>query len=525
MKPGVKEFLFLFLAATILLVLSSLPNWEGQLAQTKDLSFSGLYFDNSDYAFHIAMMQSGIQGKWLFQSRFTVEKQQPAAIRMFYIVLGHISKVLHLDPESTYHLFRWIMGYAALFSIFLLCRQIFTNRFLCWCAFCVAVMGSGLGWFQLLTGWIPGHVSPIDFWLIDAYVFFSVSLFPHFSFTIALMALGLFCYIKYFETKKWMLIAGIALASVLIQFVNPIIFAVIDVTLLIITIAYWWKARKNIFRFFLPLGLIALIQFPFFFYNFQIQRQGPVWSQFTTQNLTLSPPPEYYLWGFGFLLPFMIIGAVDAIRKRNPVLLGMVGWVVSAFGFAYLPLNFQRRFLLAVTVPLAILTIHGFDIALRFFEQKSPALKPRRMSFFILLISFVSISSILLSLGNVLKMKTRPADFFYPSVLDPAFSWLQDHVNHDDFVLSTVQSGQLIAQKAGAKVYLGHSMETYYFEEKQAIVNNAFQANLPENILSTLVVDWVFYGPYERIIAPDFHPGDNLELVYDQSGVKIYRIK
>ena len=242
------------------------------------------------------------------------------------------------------------------------------------------------------------------------------------------------------------------------------------------------------------------------------------------QNLTLSPPPVYYLMGFGLLLPFMMIGAIDSIRKRNPLMLGMFGWVVSAFFLAYMPLNIQRRFLLAVTIPLAILAIHGFDILLRYFGRKSGFLKLRHKSIFVTYLFFASFSSIYLSLGNVAYMKTQPADYFYPSTLDPALLWLQDNADQEDFVLSAANTGLLVAQKSGLKVYLGHEMETLSFEAKQEHVALAYQMNFPESILSALPVDWVIYGPFEQKIAPDFDPGSNLNLVYQFENVSIYRV-
>jgi hypothetical protein len=172
-----KEFILFFLAATAILLMSSLPTWAGRAAQNDRVSFSGLYYDTPDYSVYIAMMQSGHQGDWLYQFRFTTEKIDPVAMRLFYILLGHISRWLHLQVETTFHLFRWLMGYVALYAIFLLCRRVFTNKSWLWSSFFLAALGSGLGWLLLLAGWSPGPITPIDFWLIDAYAFFSISLF------------------------------------------------------------------------------------------------------------------------------------------------------------------------------------------------------------------------------------------------------------------------------------------------------------------------------------------------------------
>jgi hypothetical protein len=524
MKKNRTEFLIFTLTALAILALGFLPNWAGYQAQDTNQSFRGLYFDSIDYSVHIAMMQSGIQGDWLYQLRFTTESQNSAAIKLFYVALGHFSHLVHLPAETTYQLFSWILGYLALFSIFLLCKRVFKEKKWYWSAFILAVLGSGLGWLQVLTGWIPGQISPIDFWLIDAYVFFSISLFPHFSFQIALLAFSLLAYIKFLDARKWYLVGFILIASLLVELVNPISLAVLDIALFTSTLFYWLKTRSGLKPLALALVIIAVVQIPLLAYNAIILTRDPVFSQFNSQNLTLSPPPVYYLLGFALLLPFSVIGMIDAWKKRDFVFMGFAGWVISAFILAYLPLNFQRRFLLGITIPLALLSIQGLTISLDFLSRKFVFFKKHYSSFSFLYISLAVISSICLSLGNVGFMKSQPDAFFYPKSYDPALVWLQDRQNKNAVVLADTRTSQLVAQKAGLRVYVRHLMETIHFDEKQSAVALAFEQNMPESFLSPLPVDWVIYGPYEQVTAPNFQPGSNLFVCYQLQDVTVYKV-
>jgi hypothetical protein len=87
-------------------------------------------------------------------------------------------------------------------------------------------------------------ITPTDFWLIEAYVFFSNSLFPHFSCTIALMAFSLLAYLKYLDTKKWSFILWVALAVVLSQLLNPIAFSVVAAAILFASLVKCIRARR-----------------------------------------------------------------------------------------------------------------------------------------------------------------------------------------------------------------------------------------------------------------------------------------
>lgn len=516
------EFLVLLLVSTAIMAASSLPNWMGRSLQSDKVSFRGQYFDNQDYAVDIAMMRAGMQGDWAYQMRFTTEEHKAVSIRLFYLALGHISKGLALDPETAYGLFRWIFGYLALLSIFGLCRHYFKKQLLRWSAFLIITFGSGLGWMQLLAGWQFGAITPIDFWLIDAYVFFSLSLFPHFSCTIALMALGLLGFLKFLETRQWRYFLLVCAAGVLTQMVNPIAFVVVDAAIFFAALSAWINERARWKTLILSVGAIALVQIPLLVYNFIILSRDPVWSQYTAQNITLSPSPLHYLMGFGLFWPMLVIGAVAAIIERKPEFIALGGWLLSAFILAYLPTLIQRRFLLAVTLPMGILAIYGLDKLINWLGARAQLRKPAVVMVTVLL---VSISSIYLIYGNMQVLKTLPDSTFYPASLEPAFKWLSENAAQADFVLGAENTSQLTAQKTGLRVYAGHEMETIHYTDKLNEVAAWYQANMPSEALSASGVKWVFYGPYEKRLAPDFAPADNLVEVFTNSEVTLYQAK
>jgi hypothetical protein len=344
-------WLFLILVFTMIMAVSTVPDWIGYSLQNDRYSYAGTIFDADDQAVHVAMIHSGMQGNWAYSLRFTSEPHRSTYIRSFYIVLGQANRILGFDPELLFQLARWVWGYAALAAFFMLCNRLIISPRIQWLAFFLALFGSGAGYLQIMTGWNPAQYTPVDLWLIDAYMFFSLALFPHFAFTLALSCAALLAFFDYLETARSRNLLIVIVSSILVQLVNPIAFVLVDIVISAAVLLSWEKAKKINQGQFLALGIIALAQIPLFAYNLLILTQDPIWRQFTTQNETLSPPPIYYILGFALFWPLVLVGSIRAFRAREPRLLTMLTWIEAAFLLAYAPFAIQRRFLLIITIP------------------------------------------------------------------------------------------------------------------------------------------------------------------------------
>jgi len=522
MQKRLEHFLPIFLISTIILAFGSLPTWAGYQAETSELSFRGLYFDTQDYAVHISMMEAGRNGETAYQFRFTTEQHKPAYLRLFYIALGHIGKILSLSNETTFDLARWFFGYAALFSLYKLTQRIFKDPFWVWISFVLAVMGSGIGWLQLILNWTPGPITPIDFWLIDCYVFFSLSLFPHFAFVTAGMCIIVNVWLEYLTSHRWRSVSLIAVIAFLVQLVNPIALATVDAGLTGATLASWWKTKKVRRDEVLALIILALAQMPMLGYNLAILNNDPIWRQFTTQNKTLSPPVEYYLLGFALFLPFAFIGIINFSKNKSEASAISIFWIISGFILAYSPVLIQRRFLQNITIPFAILAVQGM---IRLFETRaaqSPFVQRWQKGVVVLFVLAASFSSIQLSLGRILYTQSHPPELYYPANLDDAIDWLRENGQYNDFVLAAEETSQIIAQKTGMRVYLGHEMETLGYENKQLKIQSYFD---DLSFIAPPEIKWIVYGPYEQMINKSFQPGADLEPVYDEQGIKIFKVQ
>lgn len=525
MKHSIKEWGLLLLVSTLLLAWTSLPNWQGRALEDEDHSYTGTYFDVGDYAVHLAMLRSGMQGEWAYSFRFTTEPHSPQYIRLFYIVLGQINRLLQIEPETLFHVTRWLLGYAALFALFRLLKRIFTTHQTLWIAFFLAVLGSGLGSVERIFGWGPSPITPVDLWLIDAYMLFSLAMFPHFAFTLALICTAITSGLDFQRSRQVRHLLVVIGAALLVQCVNPIAFVVADVMLAAVFVLGWWKNARPDWREAAALAVIALAQLPLLIYNYMLLNNDSIWSQFTAQNETLSPEPVYYLWGFGLFWLLAILGTARALRERDPALLAAGLWIAAAFILAYLPWAIQRRFLLGVTIPFGVLSAYAIEGILAYLSQVNVRWQRRLPAAVLLLAAFMSLTSLILSPGYALYLRSRPDEYFYPKVLDEAFVWIAQNTGTGDFFLGAEDTGRLLAQKTGRPVYLGHSMETLRYTEKLGMVRDFYLGEASSDWLSTQPVTWVIYGPYEQRLSPDFQPGPELLPAFENESIIIYRVR
>lgn len=523
MTHSQKDTLWFLAVAAAILAFLTIPNWVGAAAQNEQVAYRGMYADLTDHAANLAMMRSGAEGAWMYQMRFTSEAHPPAFVRMFYILLGHISRWTNIRVEIIHEGARWLLGIAALYAIYNLCRAIFPKQNFARAAFLLASLGAGAGWAQLLAGAPLQPISPIDFWLIDAYVFFSISLFPAFSYSLLLTALGLKTFLAYLHQPSWKRVAVICLLAIASQITNPIAFALADIAFVGAVLFHWARRKRIEKKHIAALAVIALSQIPLLVYNYAVLMNDPIWNIYTAQNQTLSPPPSFYLWGFAPFWIFALPGIFFTLKRGDSSSGGMLAWAVSAFVLAYFPVAIQRRFLLGITIPLSILAIIGLEGVI---QLAAPRWATKKSLLLAAYVSFAAVSTLYFILGSAMHLTTLPENRFYPRPMQRALLWLDQNAQPDDLVLSSFETGELVAQYTRQRVYLGHKIETLYFERKAKEMKAFYNNQNSPRWLKQSSARWVIYSDYEKSLLEEganFNP-PNAKIAYQADGVTIYRV-
>jgi hypothetical protein len=533
-----KEWLWLAIASIIVILLSSSAYLTGYKMENNNSVFSGAVVDRMDYSVHLATMHLGERGEWRYRLRFTDEPQQGAYVKSAYIFLGHAARWLGLSLPAGYQLARLSFAFVLCCLVYLLAAWMFEEpgwRRLAWA---LAVAGGGLGWLQSAFGWVPlPDLSPVDFWLVDAYVFFSMLAFPHFLAVTVLIILVILTGVAYLiKPAIWQWPVSVGLVLVM-QFMQPYAPILPDLALLGAFLLHAIRNPGERLRSALFLGSFGMMQIPVIWYNLVVF-SGSDWADFTQQNITLSPPVVYYLWGFGLFwvpaiagtLGWFRYGAAAYLRSANharrvPHLLmaAMLAWSFGALVLAYLPTSLQRRFLLSFTIPLAMLATSGMRSAiLSWFKKQAPGwLRIRPMLLPTVIVALACIYTPVLALGQSLFVAARPAELFDPVEWKEAADWLQRYAGPDDTVLATEQLSRLIAARAGLPVYSGHPMETLHYAEKAIRVEKFLAGEINSEWLRGTNVRWVVFISKDRQVVEE---DSLLRLVFELPGVKIYEV-
>ncbi len=526
------EWIWVAGLSLLLLLLSSVPYLAGYRAQTPTLHFSGAVFDRSDVAVHLATLQSGARGEWRYRMRFSSEPQQGAYIKLGYLFLGQAAApFLRLSPQGpviVYHAARLLLGLAACAAVYALMSQLFQDLLARRLGFALATTGAGVGWLQLLAGWQPvTDISPMEFWLVDGYVFFSLLQFPHLIAVIALLVAMIAGYLDYLRSPCAWKVALIATAGVVAQAVSPYAPVLADVALAGAVLSVILQSRRIPRQQLGALLVIGAAQIPLLVYNLRVFSNDPLLRVFAQQNVTLSPPLIYVLFGYFLFWPLAAIGIWALLRKPQPGLVAMLSWLLAATVLAYLPWPLQRRFFLGYTIPLAALaTLAVTQILLPRLRRSWPGLMRRWTGPLVLLfVGMAMLSSMYTALGFAVLIRSRPAEYFDPAELTRAVDWLSSKASPDDVVLGSSQTGMLVAARAGLVAYLGSPFETLYADRKMEQVEDYYAGRLPAAWILESGVDWVVRGPYESPDSGESPIGmEHLTLAFQQGEVQVFRV-
>jgi hypothetical protein len=513
--------------ALVIVAVTSVPYALGFARSDTQHVYSGATLDRVDYNVYLATMQQGVRGSWRFSLTFTPEDHPGALVYQFYLFLGHVVRWTGWSASAVYQVARSVCALAMMLAMYVFIAALISARPLRWLAYVLACAGSGLGWLQLIV--MPtsaGGISPIDFWLMDGFPFFGALTFPHFTASVALMALVFVGVLALFSRLSWRTAVWTALGSFALTVIHPFSGG------LVILVASVYAALRVILRLSpwtrpVPvLGVLAAPAAPVLVYDTWLFSTQPVFRGWSQQNITLSPPPLHYLISYGLLIVLAIFGGVRLMRRRDAKVLLVLAWIVVVVPLLYAPTNLQRRFLEGVMLPLCVLASVGAVSVLRRLVR---ARQWRRRAL-LWLVALTLPSNLVLVAGASVASFMQSPSVFYPGDVIAAVDWLGANAGPDDVVLSSFLVGNLIPARTGRRVVLGHWIGTLDYATKTDQVRRFFGSEMSDEGRRTLLRDYavlfVFVGPDERKLG-DFDPAQSADLieVFRSGDVILYRVK
>jgi hypothetical protein len=483
--------LLLITLALLAIVVPYLIAWRISPAGTV---FTGFLINPIDGFSYLAKMRQGFGGAWQFQLPYTAEPGSGTYLFIFYLALGHLSRVLNMPLVITYHAARVLFSLLFFALLYLFFDRLFESKRLARAGYLFSLFGSGLGWLAITLF----DRQAVDLWVPEGFPFLSAYTNPHFPLA-ASAFLGAVLLVYKHGARTWLhrllaLICGLVLGTVL-PFVTIPLFLVLGTWLV------WeflgsrnrptidWLGGAPV-----DLILLAVGALPWLLYDYSLSLEHPVISQWNAQNLTPSPPLIETVLGFGIALAISVVSLGWRPWRSAPGGRLLTAWLVIGFTLLYVPLPFQRRLSMGLYLPMVALTVWWLD------KVMESSKKFWRAFWTVFVLSIPSALIVMLA-GISAASAGEQAVVFSDSDL-AAYGWIDNNIPDGSLVLANPTHGNRLPAFAAVRVLYGHPFETpdaeYWRQEVLSLLN---ESHVTDELLSSLNqygVEWALLDGKEN---------------------------
>jgi hypothetical protein len=512
---------------------SSLPYLAGLFLAKQDYFMGGNYLNQADVNVYISNMEQVENGQYLLVNLFTSEPQKNIFFSPLWLFLGLVAKILKCNSILIFHLARIISAIGFLYFVFYYFLAVFFKKFLEKIVALVLIcFSSGFGLLFNLSRFKLYEKTSVEFWVPEANTFLTLAHSSLFIITQFLIIFIFYLILKDRHSKfdyLWLFTA-----SMFLGFVHPydtIIVAAILIVFFVVRLflkkVHFSLSLKQYFFYCLTVGLGFLPAILYFF--FYLQNNQAIWGWFK-QNICQSPNFFSYLIAYLPLIIFCGFSIDLERRNKNNKIYFLLCWIITIMILVYLPVSFQRRLISTLHIALAILATYSLayliEIIAKVFKTKLVGL----VFFFALVLLF--------SLSNLFFLKTaiysyQRARFIYyvPENFYQAAIWLKENLALNQAILSSALDGAILPALSARPVFVGHMHQTTNFLKKYDEADGWFfrdtdQIAAKKEFLARNNIKYIFYSQQERALGQfNLEAIDNLEKVYSQGNIDIYKVK
>mgnify|MGYP000844850803 CR=1 FL=1 len=504
------EWRWVILISGILVTLTLLP-YAWALASNHaedDWQFMGMLANPKDGATYLSKIEQGRNGAWLFELRHTPERHNPAGFHVFYLMLGHAARLTGLSSVLVFHLARVATSLFMYIALYQLGATVWVRLRPRRLFFILIAFGSGLGWLLLLID--PDQLA-IDLNTPEAFPFFSSFANPHFPLAIACLALITSTFLEAFRrgfTAEPTADNGglqVMVLSMVLALIQPFALVPIGAALVAYLLVRAYLTRRIPSHELRWSSMLWLPAVPFAVYYGAVFRFNDVMAAFNEQNLTPSPAPHLYIFGYGMLLIVALPGLVRAVRRfERDGDQFMLLWFVLNVLLLYAPFNLQRRLSVGLIIPLVFFAVRSLE---DFWFFKVP--KRWRTPAFVTLLVLLLPTNLLNLAIPLFGVSASPESGLENGLLvesdyADAFHWLEQRGDRDAVALAAPTISAWIPAYTPARVVYGHEYETVPAGERLRQVKAWYRGEDCATLVSDAVpfyVRYIFWGPQEQALA------------------------
>jgi hypothetical protein len=513
--------------AVVILIVGCLPYVAAWLAAPSGYQFGGILVNPLDGNSYLAKMRQGWAGGWMFHLTYTPEPHQGASIFLFYLGLGHVARLTAVPLIFIYHAARVLAGLALLLAVYAFVGRLTSDGRERRLAFWLVGFSAGLGWLGAAFG-----AFPIDLWVPEGFAFYSLMTNPHFPLAMALMLVVIGGVVWPASGVRCWLVPG--LAAVALAVVQPFSLAGVYAAAALYLLVKWRldHPRTGLLRDWPRPGITAaasavMFSVPVLAYDYWVYITNPALMAWAGQNVTPAPSVLDLILGYGLVGLLAIAGGWMAVRQRDRAALALVVWSGVTLALVYMPLALQRRLIIGLGLPLAMLAALGLTrwVAARVPGQRARWLEALTVGFSVMGTLFLLLVLTLGALGQS-KPPSLPGPLYLSQDEVAGMRWLLANAP-DEVVLAAPRTSMLLPGRAGVRVFYGHPYETIDAPVKEAQAERFFRGQMSaeewQELESRYSVGYVFFGPAERKMGPNELLAQ-MEPTFHQGEVTIYRV-
>ncbi|MEZ4667335.1 MAG: hypothetical protein R3E39_05365 [Anaerolineae bacterium] len=526
------------LFALIVATITSLPYLTGLLDTPVGWQYSGMPASPTgiqfDYASHFAKMWQGSRGQWDYHLLFTHETHPGLLlVQGFYVALGALAHITVLGIPVVFHIARSLLTFGMILAIWVFSCRFFEKPKERWLGLLFGTVSVGWSWWLLFVS--PDttqSVAPIEFWLTDAFNTLGAFYMPHFAAAVILQIVIVLSFDDWVrQTGKWRLVT-LTLALAAEAIVQPYSILLLLPLLFVLTIYHTFSIKRLSIRRAFWLLIPVVIHSALVLYQYVVLNTDPVWASFTVQNQTLSPDLIYYLLGYlPFIIPMAIGLRVFLLDRADDRWWLPILWVALVAMLLYAPFPTQRRYLLGVQTPLAVMSAYGWSRAVltRFRERRRTLI-----SILYLALTSVALIGVIAANGVALSNPRQSTNVFYQPDELAAYDWLRHQNQPEDLVVTTFSTngtgnGSRIVAATGQRVFLGHWIETADFEHKMDLIRQFYSSSTPDSwrmsFLKDINATYIWYDESAKQLG-EWNPSQFAfaEAVFASDTITIYKV-
>lgn len=523
-----REWRRLFLWAALVTALTCVPALVGWLNSSVEWYYTGLTLSPADGNTYLNKMRQGYAGAWLFTIAYTAEPHEPTFLHPYYLLLGHIARLIGLPLGLTFQLARSVNGFLLLLTVYVFLAILWPQPRKRMIGFWFVTLSSGLGWLFVFL-----NIPTTDLRVPESVTFSTLLVNPHFPLATALVIAALLLGVWALYHCSWAaaILAGLCQAALLM--LHPYDIVITGLTLGLLFLLGWllhrhWPWQRGVY-----LAVGWLICLPVFWHNLNLYTRDGVWRLWQTQSPPPTPPLLDFILGYGLLLLLALVGGSAIIRcdqteRSGPIQLTLI-WAIGIPVLMFAPIPpleaIQVRFSEGLHLPISILAVEG----LYFLTARWRKLAAPSAWVWLPLLLFLALTNGLLLLGMMWRMGVPKAPWFYRHDDIAVMQWLNAHGQPNDVVLSLEWSGNHLPTQANVRVYVGHLYETIDYVHKTELTGQFFNGSPKQDeaakFLQANGIDWVFAGRQETEAGFSANNRPYLVPAFSVGQATVYRVR